>query len=100
MTGPEFVYPEQTDRETGAAYFARVRARGLPYPWERDKAVPPGPITVAHEWAALAVGATPNEHTGWVASEDSARAMYGQTPVIIWRRTRWTAVSGWEKADA
>jgi hypothetical protein len=100
MTGPEFVYPEQTDRETGAEYFARVHAMGLPYPWERDKAVPPGPITVAYEWAALAVGATPNEHTGWMDSEDSVRAMYGAVSVTIWRRKRWTAVGGWEQADA
>lgn len=100
MTGPQFVYPEQRDDETGAAYSDRLRAMGLPYEWERDKAVPPGPITVTYEWAALRVGTTPSDTTGWVTSEDSARAMYGKTPVTIWRRARWTAVGEWEQADA
>lgn len=100
MTGPGFVYPAQSDRETGAEYYARVHAMGLPYPWERDKAVPPGPITVTHEWTALPVGKTPNEYTGWVSSEDFARTMHGTTPVTIWRRTRWTAVGPWQGVRA
>lgn len=99
MTGPEFVYPEQGDRETDAEYYARVRAMGLPYPWERDKAVPPGPITVTHEWSLRhprAPGALVDlAFTG--TSEADARAMHARRPdYILVRRTRWVAVSDWE----
>jgi hypothetical protein len=94
MTGPEFVYPEQTDRETGAQYWARVRAMGLPYEWERDKAVPPGPITVDYEWWTRdAVG------MGWQAADEAqARQRLIDEPaqVTLHRRPRWVAFGDWE----
>lgn len=93
MTGPEFAYPEQDDRETGAEYYARVHAMGLPYPWERDKAVPPGPITVTHEWAVS------DEHGGpWpMPGERAARqAVAERQGNILHKRPRWVAVGDWE----
>lgn len=99
MSGPQFVYPEQGDHETGAQYWARVRAMGLPYLWERDKAVPPGPITVTHEWSLR----DPNSDLGpllegnFVASREDVDLMREAHPEYIRvRRTRWVAVSGWE----
>jgi hypothetical protein len=101
MTAPQFTYPEQGDRETGAHYWARVHAMGLPYPWERDKAVPPGPITVTHEWSLRdpysAQGALVD--LAFTTDECVANVMADQRPDYqLVRRTRWTAVSDWEDA--
>lgn len=100
-TGPQFVYPEQRDDETGAQYWARVRAMGLPYEWERDKAVPPGPITVTHEWSLR----DPYSSQGamvdlaFTTDECEANMMADQRPDYqLVRRTRWTAVGEWEDA--
>lgn len=100
MTGPEFVYPEQGERETSAEYWARVRAMGLPYPWEWDKAVPPGPITVTHEWSLRdpgihGVGPVDLDST---LTETQARARVARRPgYTLIRRIKWFAVGEWEE---
>jgi hypothetical protein len=99
MTGPEFACPVQGDHETDAEYWARVRAMGLPYLGEWGKTVPPGPITVTHEWSLR----DPNSDLGpllegnFVASREDVGLMRDAHPeYILVRRTRWVAVSEWE----
>lgn len=88
-----FAYPEQGDHETGAEYYARVRAMGLPYPWETEKVCPPGPIEVTYEWS------TRDSHgVGWLAAtEYEARERLMTAPsYTLHRRTRWVALGDWE----
>lgn len=58
--------------------------------------IPPGPITVTHEWA------TDGDNGWWPAdSEEHARArlVTGRHPQqTVHRRTRWVSVGDWEEA--
>lgn len=93
---PVFAYPEPGDHETGADYNERLRRMGFPYPWEADKARPPGPITVETEWSTRDPGGA-----GQLAkSEQQARDRLAQRPGhTLHARTVWRAASDWRQVD-
>ena len=97
---PEFIYPNELPGETGAQYWARVRAMGLPYKWETDKATPPGPITVVTEWSIRHEGDAngPITELMYVGGDEAdARSVYARYPdYILVKRTRWISVGEWE----
>lgn len=93
---PAFTYPEQGEREPGNVYWQRVRAAGMPEPWEADKANPPGPITVEYEWSTR-----DSAGVGWLAKdEETARFRLEHSPsYTLHRRVRWVAVGDWEDVE-
>lgn len=93
---PAFDYPEPHDHETGADYNERLRRMGYPFPWEKDKASPPGPITVGFEWSTRDPGGLGQD----AGNEEQARARLAQRPGhTLHKRLVWRAASEWEAVD-
>jgi hypothetical protein len=94
-----FVYPERQDNEPENVYWQRVCDMGIPFPWETDKAIPPGPIAVTHEWSLRSPDGSGDPLPGM--SQENARKLqdYLHPNHTLVRRVCWVAVGGWEDAE-
>jgi hypothetical protein len=88
-------FPSPMDEESGAEYWERVRQLDRPFPWETDKSLPPGPVTISEEWATRDFQ---GEH--WMSGdEEQARNVAVATGSTAVRRLRWVSVGPWQEAE-
>lgn len=87
-------YPAPDEGETGVDYWERIRQLGLPFPWERDKSLPPGEIQITEQWG----NRVSDTMFVWACQdEDEARRVSEVTGSEIVRKMFWTSASEWEE---
>jgi hypothetical protein len=88
------LFPAPEEDEPGAEYWERIRQLDRPFPWETDKSLPPGRITVSEEWATRDL----NGHHWMCTDEEQAHNIALSTGSVAVRRVRWMSVGEWQEA--
>ena len=87
------LFPAPEEDESGAEYWDRIRQLDRPFPWEADKSLPPGRITVSEEWATQDL----NGHRWVCKDEEQAHNIAIGTGSIAVRRVRWMSIGEWQE---
>lgn len=88
------IFPAPEEGESAVDYWGRVQQQlGLPAPWERSQALPPGEVEITQQWAT-------KDHldNNWLcANEVEARRIAKATGTVVTRRIRWESAGLWEE---
>jgi hypothetical protein len=88
------LFPAPEEDEPGAEYWDRIRQLDRPFPWDTDKSLPPGRITVSEEWATR----DKNGHHWMCTDKEQAHDIALSTGSVAVRRVRWISIGEWQEA--